>query len=496
MGKIHLDTDVVIIGGGLSGMRAAAQLLYRDVEGVILSAGPIGLESAALTPLAVNYMATEWLDVPASGGDREKLVADILAAGLGHAHEPSVKVLARNVDAEFEHLLSLGLKIQTSMGVHVRHLGCFASRKRDVALEQLREVRPALWRQIKVRQIEHLDHVFATKIFVDNGRFVGVAGVNRNGDTVTVRAKAGVLAAGGGAAVYSRSVVPSMLVGSSAVLGHEAGAAVKNLHFVEFVIGVIDALPRVQKFKFLGTIKLRDSQNRDILEGLYPSRQELEKAVELRSQHYSFTMHDQTGLIDLAIARAADRGGCAMVSHTGSAPITLYSRCTNGGVVTDENAATAIQGLFACGEGATGAHGALRVGGTYLDEGLVFGRIAGKAAVDFAKKQEKLPDASINVEERVDPAGGLQQGELENFQKMVRDVMTAKMSVTREPEEMKAAQQVAQTALKVVSSKGCREPSLLWLWHETRTLAAFANLVIEHALAAPETCGPHHVSSR
>jgi succinate dehydrogenase/fumarate reductase flavoprotein subunit len=493
--KHRYDTDVLVIGAGLAGLRAATQVLYKNVEGVVVSAGPFGLESAALTPMAVNHLATDWLDVPMSGGDREKLVADILAAGMGHAHEPSARVLAKSLNDEYKSLVSSGIEFVTSLGVLVRQRGCFSSRVRTLVMKQIRDLRMLYWRQIKTRGIEHLDHVLATRLIVKDGRCVGAVGVNTQGDQVVIRSKATVLSAGGGAGIYSRTIVPPSLVGSSAVLAHEAGAKVKNLQFVEFVIGLVDVMPKVQKFKFMGTLKLHDSHNQDILQPLFPTPKELEKANEIRAEHYPFTMHDKSGLIDIAIARAADRGGCRLISHQGSQPISIFARNFNGGVETDETTATGIQGLFACGEAATGAHGALRVGGTYIGEALVFGALAGKAAVEFAKKTPP-PDPLPEIEEKIDPAGGLQAGEIENYVKMVRDAMAAKVLVIREPEEMKAAKTVAETALKVLESKGVRAPALLFSWHQARHLAACARLVCEQALAMPETCGPHHVVNR
>ncbi len=494
MSAQHHDTDVLIIGSGLAGMRAASAVLHRNLKAILVTAGGVGLECASITPMAVNHLATDWLDVPMSAGDREKLVADILAAGLGHAHEAVAKALAKNAFDEYQNLQKLGVSFQTSMGVLVRQHGCFASRTRTLVMEQLRDLRTTFFKVIRVPGLGLIDHVMITRLFVENGRCVGAAGVDEQGQRVTIRAKAVILAAGGGAGVYARSLVPSSLVGSSYVLGSEAGAQVKNLHFVEFVIAVPELMPRVQKFKFMGTLRLRDSQDRDILEGLYPSLSELEKASEKRSEHYAFTMHDGSGQFDIAVARAAERGGCVHVSHTGKVAMTVFARTFNGGVVIDENAATSIPGLYACGESATGAHGALRVGGTYLMEALVFGRIAGKNAGDFAKNNP-LPDGTVQAEDKLDPAGGLQAGELENYQKMVRDVMSAKAQVIRVPDELKAALQVVTTALGVVTAKGCREPAQLKLWHQTRAMAACAKLVVEHAIAMPQTCGPHYVAA-
>ena len=74
------------------------------------------------------------------------------------------------------------------------------------------------------------------------------------------------------------------------------------------------------------------------------------------------------------------------IAPTDELRIAMYTHAANGGIRIDRNAWTGVKGLYACGELTGGMHGADRIGGLSSANGLVFGRIAGKAAARHAKQ--------------------------------------------------------------------------------------------------------------
>jgi succinate dehydrogenase/fumarate reductase flavoprotein subunit len=224
----------------------------------------------------------------------------------------------------------------------------------------------------------------------------------------------------------------------------------------------------------------------------YPDAKEMERATDARAEHYAFSLHDGSGRIDAAIFRAAERGGCWMSSRSEHAPVHMFARVCNGGIAVDERGRTGIEGLFACGEAATGMHGAIRLGGEYLTSALVFGNLAGRSAVDFARGS-KPSDAPLAQEEPLNASQGLGEGELENYGKMIREAVSAKAMVIRTRADLQGALGVIQVAEGVVKTKGCRDQAALAAWHQTRHMAACAKMLLEQALAQTESLGPHMI---
>lgn len=83
------------------------------------------------------------------------------------------------------------------------------------------------------------------------------------------------------------------------------------------------------------------------------------------------------------------------IAPTDELRIAMYAHAANGGIRIDRNAWTGVKGLYACGELTGGMHGADRIGGLSSANGLVFGRIAGKAAARHAK-QVSCADQPLN----------------------------------------------------------------------------------------------------
>jgi succinate dehydrogenase/fumarate reductase flavoprotein subunit len=153
-----------------------------------------------------------------------------------------------------------------------------------------------------------------------------------------------------------------------------------------------------------------------------------------------------------------------------------------GGVCIDPAGATTVPGLFAAGEVTGGLHGANRMGGNALSETLVFGRRAGKSAVDWADDKNKKGNA-----------GGLTQ--THPFSAPPAVPASSKTS----QERLKALQQVLWKAGGIIRSQRGLAQALQWMQQneikdDLKARFAFrtAMLVLQAALKRQESRGAHY----
>jgi succinate dehydrogenase / fumarate reductase flavoprotein subunit len=171
-----------------------------------------------------------------------------------------------------------------------------------------------------------------------------------------------------------------------------------------------------------------------------------------------------------------------------------------GGIRVDaETAASTVPGLFAAGEAAAGLHGANRLGGNSLSDLLVFGRRAGAAAAEFARKsgavsvdQQQIQSAQREMVEPFERSGG------ESPYQVHRDLqktMQAKVGIFRVEEDLQQAMRELQAlsgrAMKV-SVEGSRMFNPGWhLAKDLKSMLCVSEAVARSAIARKESRGAH-----
>ena len=385
------ETDFLIVGGGIAGLRAAIALAPAGRVAVLTKADP----GESNTGYAQGGIAA------AVGDDDspELHAADTMHAGDGLCDEQAVRVLVEHGPAYVRELLDWGTRFERdangrpALGREAAHS---VRRVLHAGDATGREIGRVLWERVSgLGSVETIHHALVTELLLDGGRVVGVAFFDRSGARQEFRADATLLASGGAGQVFSETTNPAVATGDGISLAYDAGARVADLEFVQFHP---TALKRAGAPRFLISVALRG-----------------EGARLVNSRGEAFMTRYHTGgdlaprdVVARSIVREEERTGgpiCLTLAHLDAGFVarrfpTIAAMCRGigldlardpipvgpaahyvmGGVETDEWGRTSLPGLFAAGEVAcTGVHGANRLASNSLLEGLVFGARAGEA---------------------------------------------------------------------------------------------------------------------
>ncbi len=377
-----MDIDLLVLGSGVAGLSAAVRAAVAEP----------GLRVGVLTKAELAQSATRWAQggvAAVLGGDEDSTdlhLADTLAAGAGLCDVDAVRVLVDEGPGRVNELIALGavfdrdhkgaLQLAREGGhsvARVVHAGGAATGA---------EIERALVDAVRETAAAVLERWFALDLLVEGGRCRGVAALDEHGRHREVRATHVLLATGGAGQLYSVTTNPLEATGDGLAMALRAGVAVADVEFMQFHPTALHhpAMPRPLLSEALrghGAL-LRDADGERFVDELRPrdqvSRAMTERLLEQGVEHLWL---DATGLERFderfpTIAASVRKVG--LDPTTDWLPVAPAAHYLSGGVLTDLHGATALPGLWACGEVAcTGVHGANRLASNSLLEGMVFG---------------------------------------------------------------------------------------------------------------------------
>ena len=402
-----ISHDVVVVGGGLAGLRSALEAAKFGADVAVISrVHPVRSHSVAAQG-GINAAlgnAEEGRDDTLERHTYDTVkgsdyLADQDAAALMCSIAPEIVYEMEHWGTPFSRFPD-GRIAQRPFGGGGFPRTCYASDRTGHALLH------TLYEQIVKERITIYEEWLVLSLTVRDETIHGLIALNMlTGDLVPFLSKAVIFATGGYGRVYRRSTNALINTGSGIAIAYRAGVPVKDLEFVQFhpttlvgknilitegargeggyLINSKDERFMEEYAKDAMELAPRDIVARSIQTEINEGRGFENSYVHLDLRHLGAEKIKSRlpGIRDIAM----DFGGIDPIEQP--IPIQPSQHYSMGGIDTDATGATVINGFFAAGECAcVSVHGANRLGGNSLLETLVFGKVSGASAAQYARE--------------------------------------------------------------------------------------------------------------
>lgn len=392
---VRQNFDILVLGAGLAGLRAAWAALEENPS------ARVAVASASSAPSGSSFANIhDRLGMQVGFTDKETadLATEIQTVGRpGHVDSALAEALAADSLARFEDLRSLGIPFLRGQDGNLSLFsGCFSPRsRRAVIFEDLGAVFRAFKSRIDELGGSFLTGLMARELLVAGGQASGVLFSSTASDEPTaITAQSVIMALGGPAPLFAWSQAGPRNPGWSYAMLERAGVRMVNQGYLQYMWA------RVPSREFWN-LSQRAGQNLRVraLDGsLIPPPSDVLELAPLRGTHcpFGFGLHD-AALDRFLLAHRRDDGTVEVVTDAaGAERIAPMAHAGNGGALIDSHGRTSLPGLYAVGECASGMHGANRVGGAMVLATQVFGARAGRHAAASLKKIRNTSDISFN----------------------------------------------------------------------------------------------------
>jgi succinate dehydrogenase / fumarate reductase flavoprotein subunit len=418
---MRIRSDIVIVGAGLAGLRAAisaAEVSNQLSIAIISKTYPIRCHSVCAEGGTAAVLSEE---------DSFDLHAwDTVKGSDFLADQPAVELFVREMPNEILRLDNWGCPwsrtddgriAQRPFGGHSFNRTVFAADRTG-----FHEVHTLYERMLMYPNITRFEEYFVTNLAIEDNEVKGLTAIElKTGELVLFEAKAVILATGGAGRLFGFTTYSHQVTGDGMAIAFRAGVPLKDMEFFQFhPTGLIPSgILMTEACRGEGGYLINRNEER-FMKNYAPERMELaprdvvarsmwREIIEGRgfdSPYGPYIALDLTHLgedkIDerLPLIRSASIKFAGVDPVEEPIPVRPVAHYTMGGVHTNMNCETNIRGLYAAGEVAcVSIHGANRLGSNSTAECLVFGRIAGEKAAEYALKKNYYPSTDFLKEE-------------------------------------------------------------------------------------------------
>jgi L-aspartate oxidase len=437
-------TDVLVIGGGVAGLRAAIAAAETGADVLILTKDTIDQSNTwyAQGGIAAVLQPTDSV---------ESHVQDTLVCGVGLCDEKAVRIVIEEGPKRVLELLSwgahfdqtIGNPYDLSFGLEGGH--SFARIVHAFGDATGKELAQTLINAVRGKETIRISEMsFAIDLLTDQGQCVGALALIK-GEVNLIWAKRTILASGGAGQLYRESTNPKIETADGHAMAYRAGARLQDMEMVQFhpttlyVAGASRALI-TEAVRGEGAY-LVDRHGQRFMKDIHPlaelaPRDIVSRAIVQRIRETNFT-HVYLDVRHLPQQPFKER--FPQLAHLLAAfdidpskdliPIHPATHYMIGGVDCDLLGRTSLPGLYAVGEaGCSGLHGANRLASNSLLEGLAFGTRAGLDAAQWVAGHEvKFPH---QLEHRIAPSVKTEL-DLVDVKSSLRSVMWRNVGIER-----------------------------------------------------------------
>lgn len=501
-------SDFLIIGGGIAGLSAALEA-SRKGKVILLTKGKTGESATEYAQGGIACAIDEQKDSPIYH------LEDTLLAGAGLCDKKAVEVLVKDGVRRVYELIELGARFDkigksyelTLEGAHKHRRILHAGDATGAEIE-----RALAARILKEKLVEVKNFIYGKDLIIKNGRCLGAlaADVKENKELIFI-SPAVILATGGLCQVYLHNTNPKFATGDGVAMAYRAGAEVQDMEFIQFhptalfrpgveerslliseaVRGEGGILLNTAGERFMSRyhpnaeLAPRDIVSRAILKELKKTNSEfvylsLEKIEKNKIKSRFPTIYESC--LEHSIDITKDR-----------IPVSPSAHYFMGGVNTNINGETNIEGLYAAGEVASlGIHGANRLASNSLLDGLVFGHRAAQSATNYMLEiKEKSKDllTSLTPEKGISKPSKLKKSEVGKLRLAVKKIMWQDVGIVRSEESLKRALNKLDEFQNKLDFTPMTEEEI-----ELKNMVLVSKLIAKAALDRTESRGAHYRS--
>ncbi len=494
----HQFTDILVIGGGLAGLRA--------VQSIDPSLSVLVITKDKLTQSSSQYAQGGIAGVLGPEDTFDNHVADTLTAGHRLCHPDIVEDVVKEAPRRIHELITWGTHFDRVSGeLELGREGGHSHHRIVHALGDAtgKEVMRAIIERTRgLPHVESWEKTVTIDLLTVDGTCRGALVWNEQHGKTLVWAKQTILCTGGAGQVYRETTNPAVATGDGVAIAYRAGAEIRDMEFMQFhptVLYIAGSSRNLITEAVRGAgAQLVDRNGHRFMQD-YDSRGELaprdvvSRAIveQMRKTHHSH-VYLRLDHLDADLVHKRFPGIVAICSKfhidvtKDRIPVRPGAHYMIGGATVDPHGRTQVPHLWAAGEvTSSGLHGANRLASNSLLEGLVFGARAGQgaseSALSMADDFQAVPLENPPLAEVSDAL------DLADIRNSLKSMLWHAAGVRRRGPEMEEARDMIWQWSAYVLGRQFHHPEG---W-ELQNMLTVAGLIIEAALTREESRGVH-----
>lgn len=508
MNDADIETDVLVVGGGLAGLRAAIAARTAGARVLVAVKGKLGRSGCSAMTTA-GFAAC----LPDADDSIGAFAADTFQGGGSIGERELVDILCREAADEALHLESLGARFRRDGGRRLLSPSGDHSRSRVLlTVNNLgTDLTVPLADHAAAIGVARLESLMVVSLLEGEDGIAGAIGWDtRNARFVRIAAGATVLATGGAGRLFSITSNPNDVTGDGFALAAAAGASLRDMEFIQFYpwrcIDPFDkARVSIQPSTFVLGARLYNADGERFMQRFNPDGAEI-STRDIGARGIFCEIRDGRAVgsgvrLDLsALSRDAFARSNPKVAHyleklgldhvTYPFIVAPEAHFWMGGVAIDAFGASSVPRLFAAGEAAGGIHGGNRLNSNAIPDTQVFGARAGTRAAQVAigarpcARRTAVPPPPVRDR-------GLSESDLAAMLSDLRERMWVSLGILRAAPGIEAGLSHVRTLRDLLHGQGAADAAAIRPWYELGFLCSTAELALTAALFRTESRGAH-----